>query len=458
MSVPAIFGIVAALGVISLVLWLKTPWIGLLAWVAALSIQYELFPEVRLAISDLLVPSLALTLLFTTTKIKNKTRQARSSLPVLMLTFAAVFIILGGAVAYYNLGTIPQWTWLNKDLGLLDLLICFFAIIRLVDSRGKLYTIVRTFVLSGSALNILALAGGVARYFFGIPNVMIYNTDSIRLAGLMVNPSAYGGFILCVLLIQLALLFGESTLLRLPRWAQRTNAALLGIACSMTISRSSLLGLIGGLLVLLAFYRTKAMLRLVGFALATVLTVGVVTYWYGYSPDVADDFWVLVFSETTIEDRMDINRAALEMLRESPTNPITGIGVGTFWARSEHEFGMEMIIHNEFLWLLVETGVVGFCLFIGVILRALRNCLYVVRARGPDSPISVGIICSIVGMIVWMQGGEGLGQRHFWLLLALSEVSYGFQRKARLAAVFSRLPRLCQQPQVTNPHGNVQAG
>jgi O-antigen ligase len=434
-SGTGIFAAAIVLALVGIAFWLKSPWFSLLGWVAALSIQYEILPDFRLALSDLFVPSLALTLLFTTTKNGEETRGQRSPLPALIVVFATVFLILGNTMAYFNLGTIPRWTWANKDIGLLDVMICFFAITRLVDRREKLHSIVRVLVLSGSVLNIFALVGGFARYFFGIPNVMMYDTATLRLAGLMVNPNAYGGFILCVLLVQVALLFGKSTLLRLPKWAQRLNVALLSVASLMTISRSSLLGLAGGLLALVIFYRAKATVWLVSLALAVVLTIVVVAYWPGFSPDVADDFWNLAFSGTTLGDRMDANKVALDMLLERPTNPITGIGVGTFLARSEQKLESELIIHNEFLWLLAETGILGLCLFCAMIVRSVRNCLDGARSRCAESPIAVGVICSIVCMVVWMQGAEGLGQRHLWLLLGLSEVSYRLHGKTRLGAV-----------------------
>ncbi|PYT96171.1 MAG: hypothetical protein DMG38_24900 [Acidobacteria bacterium] len=446
---------VIVLGLVSLVFWLKSPWMALLGWVAALSVQYEALPDFRLALSDLFVPALALTLLFGKTAAGDKKLEKRTSLPALIAIFAFVFIVLGTTVTYFRLGTIPRWTWLNKDIGLLDLMVCFFAITRLVDSAEKRNTVVSVFVVSGAALNILALAGGFARYFLGIPNVMMYGSISMRLAGLMANPSAYGGFISCVLLIQLCLLFGESTLLRLPRWAQGANAALLGVGCFMTISRGSLLGLIAGLLALVAFYRKKAAVQLMGLALSTVLIVVLLIYWRGLTADVSDDFWTVVFGETTIQDRMDANRAALDMLFESPTNPIIGSGVGTFLARSEQKLGFELIIHNEFLWLLVETGVVGFVLFSAMMLRALRNCLYVARARSGDSAIAVGILCGIVGILAWIQAGEGLWHRHVWLLLALSEVSYRLHVNARPESAMLR-PR--HEPRIAIGHGAVEAG
>ncbi len=457
MTETPLFVTFVVIGVLGLMVWLRGPWKSLMGWVAALSIQYELLPDFRLALSDLFVPTLALTLFFTEAKAEEKAWQKRSSLPTLILIFAALFIILGNTVAYFKLGTIPRWAWLNKDIGLLDLMICFFAITHLVNTREKMNTSIKVLVLSGSALNVLALVGGIARYFLGIPNMMMYASTSMRLAGFMVNPSAYGGFIMCVLMIQLALLLGESPLLPLPRWAQSVNAALLGVACLMTISRSSILGLLSGLLILIAFYRVKAAVRLTSFALLTLLTVGAVAYWRGFSPDVADEFWLQMFSETNVVDRIDMNKAAIDMLFESPTNPITGIGVGTFLARSEHKLDYPYIIHNDFLWLLVETGVLGLGLFGAIVLKSLQNCVSVARARSADSPIAVGVTCSIVGTLIWMMGTEGLWHRHVWFLLGFSEICYRLHMKAKLAAVVRHVPRPRQGPQVAVAHGTLQA-
>jgi len=101
MTDTGVFVTVGFLGFLGLILSLKSPWISLLGWVAALSIQFELLPELRLALSDLFVPALALTLLFARGRADEKTWQKRSSLPALILFFAAVFLIWGNTVTYF---------------------------------------------------------------------------------------------------------------------------------------------------------------------------------------------------------------------------------------------------------------------------------------------------------------------------------------------------------------------
>lgn len=424
--------LISALAIVVLVFWFKTPWANLLAWTAALSVQYELGPDFRLALSDLFVPSLALSLLIWRKKAEKKEPRQRSSLPTLILVFAVVFVVLGDLMALLNLHSIPQWTWLNKDIGLLDLMVCFFAIVHLVNTREKLQAIVRALVLSATALNVLALAGGVARYFLGIPNMMMYSETSMRLVGFMVNPSAYGGFLICVLFIQLSLLLDGSPMLPLPRWLQYMNAGLLGVACLMTLSRSAFLGLAAGFVILMGFYRVKAAIWFSSFVLVAVLTIGAAAvYWGNFAREMAADFETLAFSETTMYTRMNIDKAAMSLLSKDPTNAVTGVGVGTFLARAQEMVGYPYIIHDEFVWLLVETGILGLGLFLGIAWRSLRNCVRVWRGRASDSSIAVGLACGLVGTLAWMMATEGLWHRHVWLLFGLSEVCCRLQVQPR---------------------------
>ncbi|MGH9775344.1 MAG: O-antigen ligase family protein [Candidatus Acidiferrales bacterium] len=380
------------------------------------------FKEFRPAFSDFFLPAMVLGLLLTRSQAHPTDSRDGSLLPVLIVMFAVLFLTLGNTVAFMELRTIPQWTWLNKDIGLLDLLLSFFAILHLADTREKLQSTVKIFVLSGSIINFAALLGGIAWYVFGIPNVMMREESSLRLTGLMVNPNAYGGFVFCVFFLQAALLIGNSGLLPLSRNLQRLNLVFLGMAAMMTLSRSALLGFAAGTMALLFFHRVKAGLRLAAVGCVCLTGLTAVLYWYSDSSRTSAQFWGVELSDRTILERIDINRVAVNMLVGGPPiKVITGIGVGTFLSRSETYLGMPLIIHNDFLWLLVETGLWGFLLFTCILGRGLLNCVAVVRMRVAESPIAVGVACALVGTVGWMLGTEGLWHRHVWFLLALSE-------------------------------------
>src|SRR5260370_37606870 len=125
-----IIGICAVAGV-ALWAWLKGSWRSMYGWIAFLSVQLNyriVFSDFRPAFSDLFVPSLAIGALFYLAR-KGASRHASTSvLSTLVLGFAAEFLMVGNLVGFVQLGTLPQWTWLNKDIGLIDLIVCYFSL------------------------------------------------------------------------------------------------------------------------------------------------------------------------------------------------------------------------------------------------------------------------------------------------------------------------------------------
>ncbi len=432
------------LGAGFLLVWMANPWRSLIAWVCLLSVQlnYELFfPDFRPALSDIFLPSLAVGLLFAGFKTKGKSGKP-SALSTLILAFSALLFLVGNTITYFELRSIPQWTWLNKDIGLLDLLVCYFAFLWLVDSRQKLQAIVKVFVLSGSAINVVAVAGGIARYAFGISNMMMGDDTSLRLVGFNINPSSYGGFLLCVFLIQFALVLGGSKLLGLARQVQYINLALLGMACLMTLSRSALMGTVVGVIALFLFFPIRSNLRLVGVALMILLATYAVVHWYAATPSTSSEYWDVELSGRTFGERLDANKAALHMYLDRPATILLGTGLGVFYARSQQNLRFPVIIHNDFLWLLVEAGPLGLILFSAIFFASLRNCFAVAHAETADSPMAIGIACALIGTLAWTMGTEGLWHRHVWLLLALSEGCYRQCERVRHTVLLEKFRQL----------------
>jgi O-antigen ligase len=239
----------------------------------------------------------------------------------------------------------------------------------------------------------------------------------------MVNPSSYGGLVACVALIQFCLLLGKSNVVRLPRWLQWLNLCLLGTADIMTLSRSSIVGLMLGLVASLYFYRARASLKIIGVAMIAALIVGSVVFWYASSSTGAE-FQGYAVNKVTIEQRMSMNSFALGMLLDSPINVALGVGVGTFLVRSGEVFATSVMIHNTFIWIIVELGIVGFAFLAGIIVVSFRNCLKVAWSKTPDAAIAAGVVCALVSCLGWFLGTEGLWHRHVWFLFILSEAVY----------------------------------
>jgi O-antigen ligase len=125
--------------------------------------------------------------------------------------------------------------------------------------------------------------------------------------------------------------------------------------------------------------------------------------------------------------RSTINRAAIEMYLSSPASVAFGTGIGTFLERSNELINERYQIHNTYLWLLVEGGPIILISFLVVLFRAVQQCyLANVRATSTD-PIAIGCLCALLGSMVWFMAVEGMYQRQFWLLLAMSDAVFAFR-------------------------------
>jgi len=409
------------------------PWWALVAWVSALSIQlpYGFISDFRPAVSDaFVIPLLAGVILH---KRQRGTKPGPARLSTLLWVFSAFFLLVGNAVAYIHLGTLTKWTLLNKDAGLVVLMACYVIVVYLLADRQSLNRIVEVFVVSGSALNLFALFGGVSRYASGAASDMMRETTGSRLVGFMVNPSSYGGYLACVALVQFALLLGGSRIIRLPRWLQWTNLFLLGLAISMTLARSAYLGLIAGIFGVLMFHRGRAALRMIVVSsLVMVVLVGILSAYA--SSDASQTFSIQVRNLNTVEQRIDTFGLAWDTFMDSSTNFVAGIGVGTFYEMQSNGL-VPLLIHNTYLWILVELGPIGLCLLIAVLYRVLRDAYVVARAKLPESDIAVGVICAMVSVLIWFAGTEGLWHRHVWFLFALSQACFQIYWREKKAPV-----------------------
>jgi len=401
-----------------------------MAWVGALSIQVPavIIPGIRFAISDVfLVPMTALVLLGAAPRARRRSKSPAlrtGNLSVAIVVFAFLFLTLGNAMEYQNVGKLTSWTVVNKDIGLICLTVSYFVGLRLLDSRRRLYRIVEAFLVSGLVLNSFAVFGGALYYAFGIGNEMIRVGSSLRLCGFMMNPSSYGGWLLCVVSLQAAVLIGQSAdIVRMSRKLQWMNLVLAVVAMVMTVSRSAYLGCLAAVFAVMFFGRARHALMLltagacaVGFVIVLMLN--------STASGIINDFRLHVYNDTTIDERMTANEVGLGMVADSVANIYIGIGVGTFLERSgERDDTKGIMIHNTFLWILVELGVVGLLALLAILGAAFRNCWRVARRRGSERPIAVGVCCALIGSMFWFLGTEGLWHRHVWFLLLLSEAA-----------------------------------
>ena len=412
----------------SYVAWNVDPWRSLLAWVSTTSIQFSA-GSFHTSVSDLFLLPLLIGTLITWAGSRNKGVKP----PTAVLVFALLFLTIGNIVTAFTLGRLPQWTWLNKDLGLLALLIPYWSMLTLCHDQSRTEKLLKTFLVSVSILNLIGLALYVSSLFTGFGSFVNYG--GMRFIGFMLDPNGYAGLTAVAAIIQVATLIlrpktGVATLLYL------LNSCALVAGCLLTLSRGGFLSLLAGGLMLLLFTKGRS-----AYAIAFVLlAISIGVHELSESTDLNAATQRRADDRGAIDSRIDFMEQGMKMYLSSPLTVATGIGIGTFIDESPQFFGDAHQIHNTYVWLLVEGGPLIFGAYLLILCRCLRQNFSIYRRSLQLRYAAAGCFCALVATIVWCSSVEGAYHHHVWILLAFSELLYSHSRRALSSQQFQVRP------------------
>ena len=366
------------------------------AFVILLPVQFATALGVRFAPSDLVAVVLAL-LLAAAGAWRLPRRMGSAWILAILLLFAAGTIraaVIDGAPSRYVI--------LQKDLGLLLLLLQYALVGAIVRDRERAELTLRAFVGSVAILNAIALAEyGASRA--GWLDLAWMNYGQERVSGLLVDPNAYGGLLATALPFLIAPGQGERRLFgrRLGILAQ--VSILAGVV--LTYSRSAWVAV--GLMLLYAAYRRPAAAARLGLAsVGAILALVAIT-----GPEFLDILREMGGRRAQVIARVETSWAAWAQFLEHPA-----FGVGLGWFRG----GQDYIVHNTALWFLAEMGVVGILAFLGLIGWMGRRAVLMLRHAPPEERgLALGLAGGFMAMLALSLGIEALFQRHWWLLMGL---------------------------------------
>ena len=318
-----------------------------------------------------------------------------------------VMFAAGALVATLRTGEITRYAIVNKEIGLVLLLSSYLALTSFAVSWERIRWLLRMFLLA-VVLNTILGVGEFAMANLSGYHVSWLNFGTNRVAGLLVDPNAFGGLLVVALVILLAGSYARPRLVS-PTWGA-VAALILFTGIILTSSRSAWLGLAVALILIVA-WRPRLVLRLgvlsviAGVALLAVFGLE----FFQFAIDLAT-------RQTQIGQRADQIEIAYEALRQSP---IFGIGLGTV----RYEQGV--IIHNTVAWFAAEFGLIGIIVFTGLVFGILFKGIAVFAlAERTNKPLILGLILAHVVMLGFSLGIEALYQRHWWLVMALIGSGY----------------------------------
>lgn len=297
-------------------------------------------------------------------RIRTRAETRFSSAVTLWFTAFAVCVVVSQVVAATS--AMPQEDRNGADMGLIRL--AGYAGVLLVaadgiPSRERLAALCRNIVVIGG----LFAAVGALQFFSGqtivdrIPSLGLVGSDGgvdaragfIRPRSTSRHALEYAAVLSMVLPLAVTLGLAEHRRMRLLR---ALPVVTIGLASIVSLTRSALIGMVVGILVMVPFWspriRRAAVLSAGGGLAALVVVVP------GLMGTILNMF---SGGDSSTESRTDSWDVAFEIVRQ---HPIFGRGFGTFLPSYR-------ILDNQYLQILIEIGVLGFLALLGTIAAAL---------------------------------------------------------------------------------------
>ncbi|GEO34125.1 hypothetical protein CAE01nite_18500 [Cellulomonas aerilata] len=325
-------------------------------------------------------------------------------------------LAVGLLVSLVRVGSVTSYALVQKGLGFGLLLLIYLCVVDAVRTWSDARWLLRAF-LWGVLLHAAVALAAFGLAASGVAEVPLVNQPfpRARLAGLLVDPNAFGGLVALGLALHLMTVASSVPLLRGA--AARSAGFVLPLALVLTFSRSAWIGFAVALVVAGAVAPRVAAVALVRTVapLAVVLPVVVLTL----VPDAA----ALVSRPDQVGARLSLAAGAVD---DFVAYPLLGTGLGVNAATSEN------IVHNTALWTLAEMGLVGFVAFAGFALANAARMLAAARAvDGADRSLLLALLSAHAAMLGVSTGIEALYQRHWWLVLAVGGALVACSRRER---------------------------
>lgn len=321
---------------------------------------------------------------------------------------------------------------MGRLIGFYSVILLFFLISVLVDSPRRLEVLVWALVLTGLVSSVLVLLDT----FLGVRLVSTsaaaataqFNGQARSAGGSDYNPTTAAHMLMATTIIAGVLL------VRHPRWRALSGLAFaLGVpALVFTFARSAAIAFA---VVALVFVWRQRRHRLFPF----LLILGLIALGAGlfFMPPL---FWARMLTlldfglDRTLLRRVSYNIIGFELWVQ---HPVLGIGPGNFpqyYAGPDFRWfpGREPMprqLHNTYMELLTETGLVGLGLFLGVMLACLRKAAQVARrGAGPVAPLAEALAYAFAGFLLASVFMPNEDTKFMWLLPGLCLAAWRLAR------------------------------
>lgn len=409
------------------------PWLFclLLAVVAGLQVQFVVpmgSGELKICPADLAAFAGAFLVGFLS--LRDRCPPWASDFNGALFVFPTAALTLGLAVAYARYGHVSSWALVGKYAGWFVLLAYLVAGAGLVK-RGDGATLamcLRVFCWLTVMVNAAFYIPRVS-YILYIPIPGLLNLIALwklrvygdQQASPVGNDNGSAVMLICVLAIMLADRVKPGSVFRAT-----TAFALAAAACINVIMTGSRAGMAAAALLLMIAIMMGPSARRFVLALAAVtgLFLGAAQLANlthvneaGVSEDRALPYRNRADAgvyDVSVAGRLETAKAAVSMALE---HPILGGGLGAFLAAQGQN---ALIIHNTFLWILAEMGIVGVGAFLLFFAGVIRYLVKASRTSDGQGVAANAALLTLVSVGAMAMAHELLYQRAPWFLLGLA--------------------------------------
>jgi O-antigen ligase len=299
----------------------------------------------------------------------------------------------------------------------------------------------RDLLVVGWALLIGALVTSV----FALANGTL---NAGRLTGGIFNPNAFAVEMVIALVIAMFLLVSTQHI-----WLRLLLLALLvplAVAFVETQSRSGVVALVAALLVAIIVggpWRGR-----VTAVILLAAALGLAYYVYAAPPELRERVTSIGSGTSQASPlRADTWQIALRVTRD---HPILGVGLGNFpdvesrYVTADVNIvqvgtlrRLELVVHNTYLEILAELGLVGLILFAAVLTMTIGRALAMLARGGSEAGgrlLARAIVAATAGVMTAQIFNSGEYSKQLWLLLGLAVAAASLGSEARLQS--SRAP------------------
>ena len=328
---------------------------------------------------------------------------------------SAIVVSISFIIGYEQFGFIA-WAFYNRLIGVGILLSYIVVGAFLTALWGEFGA--RTVAKSVIAASVLIF---IFEYFLRMGfegSVLIaLNWASSRWSGFLANPNSYAFFLLSVLPLPF-LFLGSRSSTGPKAWKEAAIPGLIFALVYLTGSRAAF-GSVAVFLVIFLMFDAGKTIRSFCCACVYLLAMFFLNSFLASSGVGALQIAARPNDFSIIQSDRIISM--VEGWKMFVSHPLIGAGLGAFY-KSQVELNLPLaqralVIHNSFLWVLAEMGVVGFAvIFVPPIMWCVRA---VISMRWRTDPYQCGFLLVMANAAIMGMAHELMYQRVFWFMLGI---------------------------------------